>query len=73
VERLRSAGKIVFFFSSSSSSSFFEQESFYPQVVSLFDCLNAHYGEKSFCATEQAGVDQAIIADIRQKRLNETN
>lgn len=48
-----------------------EQESFYPQVVSLFDCLNANFGERSACAAQQTDVDNAIIADIRAKRSAE--
>lgn len=49
----------------------FKEESFYPQVVSLFDCLNANFGERSMCAVQQTNVDQAIIADIRAKRTAE--
>jgi hypothetical protein len=49
----------------------FVQESFYPQVVSLFDCLNANFGERSACAAQQTDVDNAIIADIRAKRMAE--
>lgn len=46
----------------------FKDESFYPQVVSLFACLNANFGERSPCEAEQVEVDKAILADMRDKR-----
>jgi hypothetical protein len=46
----------------------FKEESFYPQVVSLFDCLNANFGERSNCEQQQRDVDIAIMADIKVKQ-----
>jgi hypothetical protein len=46
----------------------FKEESFYPQVVSLFACLNTNFGERSPCEAEQLEVDKAILADMRDKR-----
>merc|ERR1711974_100628 len=46
----------------------FKEESFYPQVVTLFDCLNRNFGERSECAAEQTAVDMAIMADIKAKQ-----
>ncbi len=46
----------------------FAGEVFYPQVVSLFDCLYANYGVRQQCAAQQLELDRAILADIRSKR-----
>ncbi len=46
----------------------FAEESYYPQVVGLFDCLNANYGVRDQCAAQQLELDKAIIADLRAKR-----
>ena len=46
----------------------FAGESFYPQVVSLFDCLNANYGVRQQCTAQQQELDVAILTDIRSKR-----
>jgi hypothetical protein len=46
----------------------FGGESFFPQVVGLFDCLNANYGVRQHCAAQQQELDKAILADIRAKR-----
>ena len=51
----------------------FKEESFYPQVVGLFDCLNANFGERQNCMSEQQAVDVAIMADMKAKQEARAN
>lgn len=51
----------------------FKDESFFPQVTTLFACLNQHYGDRGMCRAEQTAVDEAIMADIRSKREKDVN